>query len=81
MTCSTTCHDPHGTVYNFMIQDFYYPQDGVANTKEQRAEMNQRFAALDQQRREFLAYLQEIGQGRDGGAHILRRIAHLAENG
>jgi predicted CXXCH cytochrome family protein len=28
LTCSSTCHDPHGTVYNYMIQDFYFPQDG-----------------------------------------------------
>lgn len=54
------------------VLDLYYPQDGVTNTKGQRAEMNQRFAALDQHRREFLAYLQTIGQGRDGGLAKLR---------
>ena len=28
LTCSTTCHDPHGTVYNYMLQRFRFPQDG-----------------------------------------------------
>jgi predicted CXXCH cytochrome family protein len=28
LTCSSTCHDPHGTPYNFMLQNFYYPADG-----------------------------------------------------
>ena len=54
------------------VLDLYYPDDGVTNTEEQRAEMNQRFLALDQHRREFLAYLKAIGQGRDGGLAKLR---------
>lgn len=28
LTCSSTCHDPHGTLYNYMIRSFYYPLDG-----------------------------------------------------
>jgi len=28
MTCSSTCHNPHGTLYNYMLRNFYYPQDG-----------------------------------------------------
>lgn len=28
LTCTTTCHNPHGTNYNFMIKNFWFPQDG-----------------------------------------------------
>ena len=28
LTCSSTCHDPHGTQYGYMLQNFPYPLDG-----------------------------------------------------
>jgi len=29
LTCSSTCHDPHGTRYNYMLRNFYFPLDGL----------------------------------------------------
>lgn len=29
LTCSSSCHDPHGSAYNYMLQDFNFPQDGT----------------------------------------------------
>lgn len=28
LTCTSTCHDPHGTTLNFMLRNFAYPFDG-----------------------------------------------------
>lgn len=28
LTCTTTCHDPHGTTHNFMLRHYDYPLDG-----------------------------------------------------
>lgn len=28
LTCTTTCHDPHGTQYTFMLQHYNFPKDG-----------------------------------------------------
>ena len=28
LTCSSSCHNPHGTDYEFMIRNFNSPQDG-----------------------------------------------------
>lgn len=28
LTCTSTCHDPHGTSLNFMLRNFAYPFDG-----------------------------------------------------
>lgn len=29
LTCTSSCHNPHGTKFNFMLKNFYYPQDGL----------------------------------------------------
>lgn len=29
LTCSSSCHNPHGTKYNYMLRSFYYAQDGL----------------------------------------------------
>lgn len=29
LTCSSTCHDPHGTTYSFMLKDYNHPEDGT----------------------------------------------------
>ena len=29
LTCTSSCHNPHGTTYNYMLKNFYYPQDGL----------------------------------------------------
>jgi predicted CXXCH cytochrome family protein len=28
LTCTSTCHDPHGTSYNYMLRNFWFPFDG-----------------------------------------------------
>lgn len=28
LTCTTSCHDPHGSPYYFMLRHYQYPQDG-----------------------------------------------------
>jgi predicted CXXCH cytochrome family protein len=28
LTCSSSCHNPHGTRYNYMLRNFNFPQDG-----------------------------------------------------
>lgn len=29
LTCTSSCHNPHGTQYKFMLRNFFYPQDGL----------------------------------------------------
>lgn len=29
LTCSSTCHNPHGTTYNYMLKSYYFPNDGL----------------------------------------------------
>ncbi|GAB4276337.1 MAG: hypothetical protein Kow0056_06660 [Coriobacteriia bacterium] len=29
LTCTSTCHNPHGTTFNYMLVDWYYPMDGL----------------------------------------------------
>lgn len=28
LTCTSTCHNPHGTTYNYMLRNFFFPMDG-----------------------------------------------------
>lgn len=29
LTCTSSCHDPHGTQYNFLLKNFNFPKDGL----------------------------------------------------
>lgn len=29
LTCTSTCHNPHGSQYDHMLRNFFYPQDGL----------------------------------------------------
>jgi CheY-like chemotaxis protein len=55
------------------VLDLYFPIDGSGSSPHDRLEMLSRFDALDRAKRDFLAYIASIGQGRDGGLALLER--------